>query len=121
LSQTIEFVGKSGARYRYMTIEELRFLPPAGANYVIASRAGQVWNVLMAGETDNLAMRTWQDQLEEAKTRFGDVEILTRLNVKSAVRREELNDMIEGNSPPMNVDGPAAADAPAHRGEQPAP
>jgi hypothetical protein len=112
LSQTIEFVGKSGARYRYMTIEELRFLPPAGANYVIASRAGQVWNVLMAGETDNLAMRTWQDQLEEAKTRF---------DVKSAVRREELNDMIEGNSPPMNVDGPAAADAPAHRGEQPAP
>lgn len=121
MSQTIEFIGKSGARYRYMTIEELRFLPPAGANYVIARWAGQAWSILLAGETDNLALRAWQDELDEAKSRYGDAEILTRLNVKSAVRREELTDMIEGNAPPMNVGDAAAADAPAHGGDQPAP
>lgn len=121
MSQTIEFVGKSGARYRYMTIEEMRFLPPAGANYVIARRAGQSWKILMAGETDNLAVRAWQDPLDEAKTRYGDVEILTRLNVRSAVRREELTDMIEGNQPPMNVGEATAVEPPAHGGDQPAP
>jgi hypothetical protein len=75
----------------------------------------------MAGETDNLATRPWHNHLEDAKNRFGDVEILTRLNVRSAVRREELTDMIEGNQPPMNVGEDADAKAPAHRGEQPAP
>lgn len=116
MSQTIEFAGKSGARYRYMTIEEMRFLPPAGANYVIARRSGQDFKILLAGETDNLAMRIWQNELADAKSRYGEVEVLTRLNVKSAIRREELADMIAGNQPPMNV-GDAAAGASARGGE----
>lgn len=116
MSQTIEFAGKSGSRYRYMTIEEMRFLPPAGANYVIARRSGQDFKILLAGETDNLAMRTWQNELDDAKSRYGEVEVLTRLNVRSAVRREELADMIAGNQPPMNV-GDAAAEASVRGGE----
>lgn len=116
MSQQIEFVGKSGARYRYTTLDEDRFLPPAGANYVIARRSGRECTVVMAGETDSLAGRAWRDQLEAARGLFGDVEVLTRLNVKSAVRREELADMIEGYSPPMNsptgsAQAPTAADS----------
>jgi hypothetical protein len=103
LSQQIEFVGKSGARYRYTTLDEDRFLPPAGANYVLAQKVGQARTIVLAGETDNLAGRVWRDQLQEAKERYGDVEVLTRLNVKSAVRREELADMIGGYDPPMNL------------------
>jgi hypothetical protein len=59
-------------------------------------------------------MRIWQNELDEAKSRYGEVEVLTRLNVKSAVRREELADMIDGNQPPMNVGD--AADAAARGG-----
>jgi hypothetical protein len=103
LSQQIEFVGKSGARYRYTTLDEDRFLPPAGANYVIAHKTAQGRTIVMAGETDNLAGRVWRDRLEEARGRFGDVEVLTRLNVKSAVRREELADMIDEHQPAMNL------------------
>jgi hypothetical protein len=121
LSETIEFAGKSGARYRYMTLDETRFLPPAGANYVIAQRTGQARTIVLAGETDNLAVRAWQDRLEEAKGRYGDVEVLTRLNVKSAVRREELADMIDGHQPPMNVDDKGPSANSARQGDQPSP
>lgn len=117
MSQQIEFVGKSGARYRYTPLDEDRFLPPAGANYVIAQRNGQSRTIVMAGETDNLAGRVWRDQLEEARERYGDVEVLTRLNVKSAVRREELADMIGGYEPPMNTGEARRGDA---QGESPA-
>src|SRR6185312_10873665 len=36
LTRQYEIAGKSGARYRYTPLEESRFLPPAGANFVIA-------------------------------------------------------------------------------------
>lgn len=112
MSQQIEFIGKSGARYRYTALDEDRFLPPAGANYVIAKKAGDGRTVVMAGETDNLAGRAWRDQLEAARGRYGDVELLTRLNVKSTVRREELEDMISGYSPPMNGSDVTAQSSP---------
>ncbi|MDP3175516.1 MAG: hypothetical protein Q8M88_13875 [Phenylobacterium sp.] len=109
---TIEFAGKSGSRYRYTTLEEDRFLPPAGANFVIAQLASDGATVVMAGETDNLSARVWRDRLEEARSRFGEVHVLTRLNVRSAVRREELEDMISGHQPPMNETGrPAGGSA----------
>src|SRR5437868_14788331 len=93
LTRQIEIAGKSGARYRYTTLDEDRFLPPAGANYVLAQKTGQARTIVLAGETDNLAGRAWRDQLEAAKERYGDVGVLTRLNVKSAVRREEVAGM----------------------------
>lgn len=120
MSQQIEFVGKSGARYRYSTLDEDRFLPPAGANFVIAHKVGQTRTIVWAGETDNLAGRVWRDTLAEAKDRYGEVEVLTRLNVKSAVRREELADMIDGYEPPMNL-GDRAAPSESVDEERPAP
>ena len=39
LSRQYELAGKSGARYRYTSFEEERFLPPAGANFVIVWRS----------------------------------------------------------------------------------
>jgi hypothetical protein len=102
LSRQIEFAGKSGARYRYTTLDEDRFLPPAGANFVIAQATSDGLTIVFAGETDNLSARVWRDRLEEARTLYGHVEVLTRLNVKSAVRREEQTDMIEQYQPPMN-------------------
>lgn len=105
MTRQFELAGKSGARYRYTPLEEERFLPPAGANYVIAQVTAEGTTVVYAGETDNLANQTWRAALETARASYGDAAILTRLNVTRAVREAERADLIEEHQPPMNVGG----------------
>jgi len=102
LSQQIEFVGKSGARYRYTPLEEERALPPVGANYVIAKVTPGGSDILFVGETENLSRATWREQLAEARSAYGQAAVLTRLNVKSVVRLAEREDLIAEHRPPMN-------------------
>jgi hypothetical protein len=104
VTRQIELSGASGARYRYTTLDEERFLPPAGANYVIAkvTRSGAA-EVVYAGETDNLANRAWRAELEKAKQAYGSATaVLTRLNVTRAIREAERADLVEQYRPPMN-------------------
>ena len=120
MSRQIEFVGQSGARYRYMPLEEDRFLPPAGANFIITKTEPGVPTVLYAGETDSLAARVWTTKLEEARDRYGDVQVLTRLNVKSSGRREELADMLGAYNPEMNNPSAGApSESAADEGDRP--
>jgi len=103
LARQIEIVGKSGNLYRYTALEEDRILPPAGANYVICKPAAKGVDILYAGETDSLARLAWRDQLARARDTYGDdADVLTRLNVRSAVRLAEQEDLIEEHQPPMN-------------------
>jgi len=102
LSRQYEIAGKSGARYRYSSFEEERFLPPAGANFVIARLTPEGPNLIYAGETDNLANQSWRTALEKARATYEDAAILTRLNVTRAVREAERTDLIEQHQPPMN-------------------
>jgi uncharacterized protein related to proFAR isomerase len=106
LTRQIEFAGKSGARYRYTSMEEERFLPPAGANYIIAEMTDAGARVVYAGETDNLANQTWRAKLEAARKKYAEAKVLTRLNVTRAVREAERTDLIEEYQPPMNQDRP---------------
>jgi hypothetical protein len=98
----IEIAGASGARYRYTPLEEDRFVPPAGANFLIAELTAQGLEVVYAGETDNLANQAWRKALEEARRTKPNVKLLTRLNVTRAVREAEQADLIEQFHPPMN-------------------
>lgn len=108
MTRQIEFAGKSGARYRYTALDEDRVLPPAGANYVIYKPGSQGADILFAGETDSLARTEWRDRLAQAKDVYGDdADVLTRLNVRSAVRLAEQDDLIEEHSPPMNTEARA--------------
>jgi hypothetical protein len=102
LSRQFEIAGKSGARYRYTAFEEDRFLPPAGANFVIARLTKEGATVVYAGETDNLANQSWRQTLEKARETYRDAAILTRLNVTRAVREAERHDLVEQHRPPMN-------------------
>ncbi|HEV2530895.1 hypothetical protein [Phenylobacterium sp.] len=115
LTRPIELAGKSGARYRYTTLEEERFLPPAGANFVIAELTREGARVVFAGETDNLANQTWRTTLEKARQTYSKAKILTRLNVTRAVREAERIDLIEQYEPPLNSEnrprGSAKSDA----------
>ncbi|MDB5427499.1 MAG: hypothetical protein JWR47_1510 [Phenylobacterium sp.] len=103
LTRQYELAGKSGARYRYTPLEEARFLPPAGANFVIAKMSKEGPTVVYAGETDNLANQTWREALDKAREAYGEAAILTRLNVTRAVREAERTDLIEQHQPPMNA------------------
>lgn len=106
LSRQIEFAGASGARYRYTPLEEDRFVPPAGANYVIAELKPDGPSVVYAGETDNLANQAWREALEEARKTYSAARVLTRLNVTRAVREAERADLVEQYHPPMNLGAP---------------
>ncbi len=103
MTRQIDLAGASGARYRYTPIDENRFLPPAGANYVIAEigEDGEA-NVVYAGETDNLASQSWRSDLERARETYGAATVLTRLNVTRAVREAERMDLIDAYHPPLN-------------------
>jgi len=111
LTRPIELAGKSGARYRYTPLAEERFLPPAGANFVIAELTREGARVVFAGETDNLANQTWRTTLEKARQTYSKAKILTRLNVTRAVREAERIDLIEQYEPPLNSDGRPCAQA----------
>jgi hypothetical protein len=102
LTRQYELAGKSGARYRYTPLEEARFLPPAGANFVIAKMTKEGPTVVYAGETDNLANQTWREALDQARAAYGEAAVLTRLNVTRAVREAERTDLIDEHQPPMN-------------------
>jgi len=102
VTQLIDLAGASGARYRYSPLDENRFLPPAGANYVIAELGEDGPKVVYAGETDNLASQTWRSDLEKARRKYADATLLTRLNVTRAVREAERADLIENYHPPLN-------------------
>ncbi|KQW72096.1 hypothetical protein ASE17_04300 [Phenylobacterium sp. Root77] len=104
MARQIEFAGKSGNLYRYTALEEDRVLPPAGANYVICKPADQGVDILFVGETDSLARLAWREQLAYARDTYGDeANVLTRLNVRSAVRLAEQEDLLEEYRPPMNA------------------
>ncbi|ODT89569.1 hypothetical protein [Phenylobacterium sp. SCN 70-31] len=102
MTQQIDFAGASGARYRYSALDEDRFLPPAGANYVIAELTEDGPTVVYAGETDNLASQSWRGDLEKARRKYANATVLTRLNVTRAVREAERLDLIEHYHPPLN-------------------
>ncbi|WP_293908238.1 hypothetical protein [Phenylobacterium sp.] len=102
MTRTIDLAGASGARYRYTPMDENRFLPPAGANYVIAELTDEALNVVFAGETDNLASQSWRADLEKARRKYAAATVLTRLNVTRAVREAERRDLIDNYHPPLN-------------------
>jgi uncharacterized protein related to proFAR isomerase len=106
LTRPIELAGKSGARYRYTPLQESRFLPPAGANFVIAELSPHGARIVYAGETDNLASETWRQALERARAEHPKAKVLTRLNVTRAIREAERADLIAQHQPPLNAEAP---------------
>lgn len=110
MPRQIDFAGKSGTVYRYTVLDEDRALPPAGANFVIARLEDRQAQIVFAGQTDNLSAIAWRAQFEEAQKTHGATDILTRLNVRSSIRQQEQDDLIEAHHPPMNGAPPAAAE-----------
>ncbi|MFZ5669736.1 MAG: hypothetical protein ACOY4K_09585 [Pseudomonadota bacterium] len=108
MARQIDLAGRSGAQYRYRALEDMRPVPPGGANFVYVRWDKDAPVVVYAGETDSLhrsVFETW----EEAQG-LGATEIFARLNITGAVRRAEQADLVAAHAPPMNG-GLAAARA----------
>ncbi|QUD86936.1 hypothetical protein [Phenylobacterium montanum] len=97
----IEFVGASGATYRYFPRNGQR-LSPSGGNFIYARDTVEGLVVVYAGEAESLAA-TADDRWTEAQAKFGATHAFVRLNVTAAVRRQELADIIGAYAPPMNA------------------
>lgn len=104
MTRQIDFAGQSGALYRYKALEEMRPVPPGGANFVYVKWDGDQPVIVYAGETDSLhrsVFETW----DEAQSGYGATEIFARLNITGVVRRSEHDDLVARHQPPMNLGG----------------
>ncbi|MFC3077216.1 hypothetical protein ACFODL_03830 [Phenylobacterium terrae] len=104
MNRRIVFAGRSGAEYSYSPLTPQERLRPIAGNYVVARMDGAKPSIVAAGETDNLSRMNWHDLLERARMLHGATDILVRLNVRSAIRREELEDLIAIHQPPMSLE-----------------
>lgn len=103
MARQIDLVGRSGSQYRYRALEDMRPVPPGGANFVYVRWERDAPVVIYAGETDSLhrsVFETWEDARAAGAT-----EIYARLNITGAVRRAEQADLVAAYAPPMNGGG----------------
>ncbi len=96
----IDFVGASGATYRYFARDGQR-LSPSGGNFIYAQQTPDGMVVIYAGEAESLAA-TADERWREAEARFGATHAFLRLNVTASIRRQELFDIISAYAPSMN-------------------
>jgi hypothetical protein len=98
----VDVVGASGATYRFLRLKDGRPLSPMGGNYLFARFTAERFELIFAGEAQNL-MQDARARWDEAIRRFQAAELFSRLNISERVRRLELADIVEGNHPPMNL------------------
>jgi hypothetical protein len=99
----VEITGASGQRYAFTRLEPDSPLRAVGVTYVIAEPSKDGWQVLYAGETNDLAAGAWRASLDAARPEHPKAECLIRLNVSRSVRVAEVEDVIEKHAPPGNV------------------
>jgi hypothetical protein len=101
----------SGEYLRFGLCKDGRPLSPMGGNYLYVKDQPDGPQVIFAGQTDNLAQNA-QSRWAEAKAGYEVDGLYTRLNITTAVRRREHQDLLTALDPPMNTGEPrAAADA----------
>lgn len=98
------FAGRSGAEYSYLPLTPQERQSRGAGNYVVVRLDGASAQIIAAGETDNLSRTPWDSLLERARALHGATDVLVRLNVRSAIRQEELEDLLAAHRPPMSLE-----------------
>lgn len=106
MNQYIDLRGASGALYRYTLAENAKPRSPVSGTFVYVRDGQPEPAVLYAGETNNLADGAPELWPVAVKT-HGATHLFTRLNVASAAREKELEDLFAVEVPPMNGAPPA--------------
>lgn len=93
LSGRVDFRGQSGSLYSFFRLDDTQALRPIGVTYVVADQQSDGWRLLRVGHTNNLAARSWAEDLAEVRSAAPKAELLIRLNVSRAVREAEAADL----------------------------
>jgi hypothetical protein len=101
LRDFVDITGASGVVYRFMRLKEGRPLSPMGGNFLYARFTGDRFELVMAGEVQNL-MKDARDRWAEAVERFQATELYSRLNISERVRKSELADIVAAAEPLMD-------------------
>ncbi|MBV9995278.1 MAG: hypothetical protein JO127_08695 [Caulobacteraceae bacterium] len=109
MNDHLDIKGASGATYRFMRFKEGRPLSPAGGNFLFGRYTGSRFELLYAGEVQNL-LKDARSKWQEAVERYQASTLFTRLNISERVRQVEHDDIVKAHEPPMNED----PEAPAH-------
>jgi hypothetical protein len=85
-----------------MRLKDGRPLSPMGGNFLFARFTGEAFEMIYAGEAQNL-MNGAKERWNEALERFQVTELYSRLNISERVRQLELTDIVGAFAPPMNT------------------
>jgi hypothetical protein len=102
MSDHIDVRGGSGKLYRFRLAPNGRPSSAMSGTYAYVREDGGAPEILFIGETDNLLTGA-QARWAEATGRHKATHLYVRLNISGATRQEELQDILQANSPVMNV------------------
>lgn len=102
MSDYVDIQGASGRIYRFMRLRDGRPLSPMGGNYLFGRRTGPRFEIIHAGEVQNL-LKDARERWNEAVERYQVTEIYTRLNISERIRQLELADIVAADPPPMSA------------------
>ena len=102
MSDYVDVAGASGRIYRFMRLKDGRPLSPMGGNYVFARHTGSRFEMIYAGEVQNL-MKDARERWNEASQRYQVSDLYSRLNISERVRQLEHADIVDATHPPMNA------------------
>ena len=101
MDRQIDLRGASGQLYRYRCAVGADIREPTGGNFIYVAIQGEAVAVLYAGASSSLASGALE-RWSEAVSRHGATHLFFRLNVASAARNRELDDLVAENRPVMN-------------------
>lgn len=102
----IDVRGVSGAVYRFGLVRDGRPLSPIGGNYLYVRDGGETYEIVHAGEVQNL-MNGARDRWSEAEAIYGELHLFTRLNIGEGIRQTEHKDIVSAVGPAMNGEAQA--------------
>jgi len=101
MKDRIDVRGASGAVYRFALFQDGRPLSPMGGNFLYVRERGDGYEILLAGEGQNLQENS-RVRWSEAVKSHGAAHLFTRLNIAERVRQQEHADIVAASRPVMN-------------------
>ncbi len=101
MNEHIDVRGGSGKLYRFRLAANGRPTSAMSGTYAYVREDGGAPLILFIGETDNL-MTGAQTRWAEAIGQHQATHLYIRLNISAATRLEEVQDILEANTPVMN-------------------
>ena len=98
----VDIIGAAGSHYRFaMRLKDGRPLSPMGGNFLFARFTGEAFEMIYAGEAQNL-MNGAKERWNEAVERFQVTELYSRLNISGAGARPAGADRHRGRLRPAD-------------------